>query len=241
MQNRIVLLVLISCASQRRMVSSSRFFLLVVKRRAGAVRRAGRKAICAQHFSRRVRPRARNGRIRRGFIPGPAREPGQGQTESVLTCRTIASASSSPNANRAYCQRTGASPSYPAASSNASLLRSLSFGSPFSRLHGRSSALICAPPSSDGWNITRILEFLSSQLNRRPTTRWGEARRGALGRRLRDAGGGPTSIGAQRAKWTRDPGVVGAARNPGLLRSRRRLCRRLTLHALRLHRRRCSR
>jgi hypothetical protein len=115
-QNRIFLLVRISCASQRRMVSSSRFYLVVVKRRAGAVCRAGRKAFCAQHFSRRVRPRARNGRIRRGFIPGPAREPGQGQTESVLTCRTIASASSSPNAYRAYCQRTGASPSYPAAS-----------------------------------------------------------------------------------------------------------------------------
>jgi hypothetical protein len=148
MQNRIVLLVLISCASQRRMVSSSRFFLLVVKRRAGAVCRAGRKAFCAQHFSRRVRPRARNGRIRRGFIPGPAREPGQGQTESVLTCRTIASASSSPNAYRAYCQRTGASPSYPAASATPACQKPI-LRSPFSRVHGRSSALICAPPSRD--------------------------------------------------------------------------------------------
>jgi len=64
------------------------------------------RTISTDSFGRRLR----NGWIQRGVVP--ARLPGRGQTESARTCRKITSASFSPNAFRAYSQRTGASPSF---------------------------------------------------------------------------------------------------------------------------------
>ena len=137
----------------------SRFFLPIqIKRRAGAFCRAG-PGFCAPISTDVVRPRASIWRTRRSVIPPRlmrVHEPRSGPDISARdlqenNVRALARTRFEPYLNgRAPALRScGISRRQP--------VSSLSFGSPFSRRNGRSSALIGAPPSSDRENITRTI------------------------------------------------------------------------------------